>query len=62
MLISVYFSTRMFAYKFEIHAAWASVLLVRNEGNARALKSGTATMQSRFFCVYDYNRRMPKIR
>ena len=32
------------------HTAWASVLLFGMKGNTRALMSGTAIVQSRFFC------------
>ena len=33
-----------------VHTAWASVLLFGMKGNTRALMSGTAIVQSRFFC------------
>ncbi len=35
-----------------MHTAWATVLLFGIEGNTRALTSGTARLQSRFFYVY----------
>ena len=34
-----------------VHTAWASVLLFGIEGNTRALKSGTAIVQSRFYFI-----------
>ena len=34
-----------------VHTAWASVLLFGMKGNTRALMSGTAIVQSRFFVV-----------
>ena len=37
---------------YDIHTAWASVLLFGMEGNTRARVSGTATLQSRFLYVY----------
>jgi len=33
-----------------IHTAWATVLLFGYKGNTRASTSGTARLQSRFFC------------
>ena len=39
-----------------MHTAWASVLLFGIEGNTRALTSGTAIVQSRFFSfVHKYS-------
>ncbi len=35
-----------------VHTAWASVLLFGMKGNTRALMSGTAIVQSRFFDLY----------
>ena len=32
-----------------VHTAWATVLLFGTKGNTRALKSGTAIVQSRFY-------------
>ena len=37
-----------------IHTAWATVLLFVREGNTRASVSGTAIVQSRFFCCVFY--------
>ena len=37
-----------------IHTAWATVLLFVTKGNTRASVSGTAIVQSRFFCCMSY--------
>lgn len=53
MLMSVYYIVHALLRTY-IHAAWAQCCLFGIEGNTRALTSGTATLQSRFFVLYLY--------
>ena len=55
MLISVYI-VRAFVCARMYIPAWAQCCLFGIEGNTRALKSGTAILQSRFFVVYYYKQ------
>ena len=49
MLISVYKGTHTCVYAYVYIPAWAQCCLFGIEGNTRALSSGTAILQSRFF-------------